>query len=68
MSADTQPSATLSKPLLILNVDAVSTKLFMCFSVTQISPPSCIDRKGKFLFNFENYSATAKDIAEWLQR
>ncbi|XP_078232773.1 protein disulfide-isomerase A5 isoform X1 [Pogona vitticeps] len=30
-------------------------------------PTICYFEKGKFLFNFENYSATAKDIAEWLQ-
>ncbi|XP_013927921.1 PREDICTED: protein disulfide-isomerase A5 [Thamnophis sirtalis] len=30
-------------------------------------PTICYFEKGKFLFNFENYGATAKDIGEWLQ-
>ncbi|XP_048340459.1 protein disulfide-isomerase A5 [Sphaerodactylus townsendi] len=30
-------------------------------------PTICYFEKGKLLFNFENYSATAKDIAEWLK-
>ncbi|EMP24375.1 Protein disulfide-isomerase A5, partial [Chelonia mydas] len=30
-------------------------------------PTICYFEKGKFLFHYENYGATAKDIAEWLQ-
>uniref|UniRef100_A0A670HLF2 Protein disulfide-isomerase A5 n=1 Tax=Podarcis muralis TaxID=64176 RepID=A0A670HLF2_PODMU len=30
-------------------------------------PTICYFEKGKFLFNFENYGATAKDIIEWLK-
>uniref|UniRef100_A0A8C9UF55 Protein disulfide isomerase family A member 5 n=1 Tax=Serinus canaria TaxID=9135 RepID=A0A8C9UF55_SERCA len=30
-------------------------------------PTICYFEKGKFLFNFENFGATAADIAEWLK-
>ncbi|XP_019378124.1 PREDICTED: protein disulfide-isomerase A5 isoform X2 [Gavialis gangeticus] len=30
-------------------------------------PTICYFEKGKFLFHYENYGATAKDIAEWLK-
>lgn len=30
-------------------------------------PTFCYFEKGKFLYNFENYGATASDIAEWMQ-
>ncbi|KAL2302181.1 hypothetical protein Nmel_009599 [Mimus melanotis] len=31
-------------------------------------PTICYFEKGKFLFNFENFGATAADIAEWLKK
>ncbi|GAA6077235.1 protein disulfide-isomerase A5, partial [Tachysurus ichikawai] len=30
-------------------------------------PTFCYIEKGKFLYHYENYGATAKDIADWLK-